>query len=172
MTLTVAEAILTKRAVRQFSAKPLKEEEIHAILNAGRRAQSSKNTQPWHFIAIRDRERLIALSKLGDWAGHLAGAALGVAILTRDPAERFSIMFDAGQAAAYMQLAAWELGIGSCLATIYQPEEARKLLEFPAEVHLRIAISFGYPLDESVLSSPPRKGGRKPVEEIVHWEKW
>jgi nitroreductase len=172
MTLSVAEAIRTKRAVRQFAPKPLKDEEIHAILNAGRRAQSSKNTQPWHFIAIRNRERLIALSKLGDWAGHLAGAALGVAILTRDPAERFSIMFDAGQAAAYMQLAAWEMGIGSCLATIYQPEEARKLLEFPAEYHLRIAISFGYPLDESVLSSPPRKGGRKPMEEIVHWEKW
>lgn len=172
MILSVAEAIRTKRAVRQFANKPLKEEEIYAILNAARRAQSSKNTQPWHFIAIRDRERLTALSKLGDWAGHLAGAALGVAILTRDPTERFSIMFDAGQAAAYMQLAAWEMGIGSCLATIYQPEEARKLLEFPAEYHLRIAISFGYPLDESLLSSPPRKGGRKPMEEIVHWENW
>ncbi len=172
MTLSVSEAIRTKRAVRHFADTPLKEEEVLAILNAGRRAQSSKNTQPWHFIAIRDRERLIALSKLGDWAGHLAGAALGVAILTRDPAERFSIMFDAGQAAAYMQLAAWEMGIGSCLATIYQPEAARELLAFPTEFHLRIALSFGYPLDEGVLSAPPRKGGRKTLDEIVHWEKW
>ncbi|MFN3308932.1 MAG: nitroreductase family protein [Anaerolineales bacterium] len=172
MTLSVSEAIRTKRAVRHFADRPLREEEVLAILNAGRRAQSSKNTQPWHFIAIRDRERLIALSKLGDYAGHLAGAALGVAILTRDPAERFSIMFDAGQAAAYMQLAAWEMGIGSCLATIYQPEAARELLAFPTEYHLRIALSFGYPLDESVLSAPPRKGGRKALDEIVHWEKW
>ncbi|GAB4472787.1 MAG: nitroreductase family protein [Anaerolineales bacterium] len=172
MSLSVTEAIRTKRAVRQFADKPLKEEEVLAILNAGRRAQSSKNTQPWHFIAIRDRERLIALSKLGEWAGHLAGAALGVAIITRDPAERFSIMFDAGQAAAYMQLAAWEMGIGSCLATIYQPEEARILLGFPDEYHLRIAISFGYPLDESVLSAPPHRGGRKPLDQVVHWEKW
>ncbi|MCX8062839.1 MAG: nitroreductase family protein [Anaerolineales bacterium] len=172
MALSVAEAIRTKRAVRQFTDQPLKDEEVLAILNAGRRAQSSKNTQPWHFIAIRERERLIALSKLGEWAGHLAGAALGVAILTSDPAERFSILFDAGQAAAYMQLAAWELGIGSCLATIYQPEAARELLGFPAEYHLRIALSFGYPKHASVLSSPPRKGGRKPLEEIVHWEKW
>lgn len=172
MALSVSEAIRTKRAVRQFSEKPIRDTEILAILNAGRRAQSSKNTQPWHFIAIRERDRLVALSKLGDWAGHLAGAALSVAILTRDPAERFSIMLDAGQAAAYMQLAAWEMGIGSCLATIYQPEAARELLGFPAEYHLRIAISFGYPLDESVLYSAPRKGGRKPLEEVVHWEKW
>ncbi|MCS6907985.1 MAG: nitroreductase family protein [Anaerolineales bacterium] len=172
MALSVAEAIRTKRAVRQFADRPLREEEVLAILNAGRRAQSSKNSQPWHFIAIRERERLVALSKLGEWAGHLAGAALGVAILTRDPAERFSILFDAGQAAAYMQLAAWEMGIGSCLATIYQPEAARELLGFPAEYHLRIALSFGYPLDESILTAPPRKGGRKPLEQIVHWEKW
>lgn len=172
MALSVAEAIRTKRAVRQFADQPLKDEEVFAILNAGRRAQSSKNTQPWHFIAIRERERLIALSKLGEWASHLAGAALGVAILTRDPTERFSIMFDAGQAAAYMQLAAWEMGIGSCLATIYQPEAARELLGFPPEYHLRIALSFGYPQDPSVLSAPPRKGGRKPLDEIIHWEKW
>lgn len=172
MALSVAEAIRTKRAVRQFADQPLRDEEVFAILNAGRRAQSSKNTQPWHFIAIRERERLVALSKLGEWAGHLAGAALGIAILTRDPAERFSIMFDAGQAAAYMQLAAWEMGIGSCLATIYQPEAARELLGFPPEYHLRIALSFGYPQDPSVLSAPPRKGGRKPLDEIVHWEKW
>ncbi len=172
MTLSVAEAIRTKRAVRQFEDTPLKQDDVLAILNAGRRAQSSKNTQPWHFIAIQDRERLVALSKLGDWAGHLAGAALGVAILTADPSERFSIMFDAGQAAAYMQLAAWERGIGSCLATIYQPEAARELLGFPEIYHLRIAISFGYPLDKSVLSAAPRKGGRKPLDQVVHWEKW
>ncbi len=172
MALSVSEAIRTKRAVRQFAEIPLKQEEVLAILNAGRRAQSSKNTQPWHFIAIQERERLVALSKLGEWAGHIAGASLAVAILTLDPAQRFSIMFDAGQVAAYMQLAAWEMGIGSCLATIYQPNAARALLEFPEEYHLRIALSFGYPLDQTVLSSPPKKGGRKPLDEIVHWEKW
>jgi hypothetical protein len=46
------------------------------------------------------------MAKLGNYAGHLAGAALGVAILTPQPDQRFSVMFDAGQAAAYMQLAA------------------------------------------------------------------
>ena len=170
--MNVNEAIRTKRAVRQYQDTHIPEEAILTILNAGRRAQSSKNTQPWRFIAIRKKDILKALSELGNFAGHLAGAALGVAILTPHPDTRFSVMFDAGQAAAYMQLAAWELGLGSCLATIYEPEKARQLLGFPDELHLRIAISFGYPLDPQVIHRPPEKGGRILFEEVVHWEKW
>ena len=170
--MDVSTAIKTKRAVRQFNDTPLPSEATQAILNAGRRAQSSKNSQPWQFIAIQDRDTIKALADSGTYAGHLAGAALGVVILTPDPTQRFSIMFDAGQAAAYMQLAAWELGIGSCLATIYDPEKARQLLGFPQEWHIRIALSFGYPLDQGVLDSPPLKGGRLSIEEITHWEKW
>ena len=170
--MNVTEAIQTKRAVRQFKQKSLPEDDVREILHAGRRAQSSKNTQPWNFIAIQDKERLKALSECGHFASHLAGAALAVAILTPPPEERFSIMFDAGQAAAYMQLQAWALGIGSCLATIYDPEKAREILGFPEELQLHIAISFGYPEEDEALTRPPKKGGRKPWEETVHWEQW
>jgi nitroreductase len=170
--VSISKAIRLKRAVRQFQDRPLPDQAIRAILNAGRRAQSSKNTQPWHFIAVTDRATLEALSETGTYAGHLAGAALGVAVLTPDPASRFSVMFDAGQAAAYMQLAAWELGIGSCLASIYEPEKARQILGFPEDWHLRIALSFGHPLDESALTRPPRVGGRRPPGEVVHWNRW
>ena len=170
--MNVSEAITLKRAVRQFSDQPLPESAVRAILNAGRRAQSSKNTQPWHFIALREKAALQALSALGNWAGHLAGAALGVAILTPHPDTRFSVMFDAGQAAAYMQLAAWEQGIGSCLATIYDHDAARQLLAFPDDLHVRIALSFGYPADPELLTRPPIKGGRRPAPEVIHWERW
>jgi len=170
--MNVSEAIRMKRAVRNFSSLPLSSETILAILNAGRRAQSSKNAQPWHFIAITDRYTLTALSELGAYAAHLAGSALGVAILHPEPGEKFQIMFDIGQAAAYMQLAAWELGIGSCLASIYEPDKARDLLGFPTDKHLRIAISFGYPLENLMLGKPPQKGGRKSLSEIIHWDKW
>ena len=170
--MNVSEAIRTKRAVREFQDKALPEEVIHTILNAGRRSQSSKNTQTWQFIAIRDKSILKALSECGQWAGHLAGAALGVAILTPDPAEKFQIMFDAGQAAAFMQLAAWELGVGSCPASVYIADKARDILGFPAQWHLRIALSFGYPLHEEVISAPPKKGGRLEFEDIVHLDRW
>jgi len=177
--MNVSDAIRLKRAVRKFTPDHLPEEVIIAILNAGRRAQSSKNTQPWHFIAITDKEILKQLSECGEMGGvgkanawHLAGAALGVALLSEDPAEKFQRLFDLGQAAAYMQLAAWELGVGSCPASIYQPDLARQVLGFPADLYLRIALSFGYPADEARLAAPPKKGGRRELAEITHWNKW
>src|SRR5450759_896565 len=123
--MDVTEAIRTKRAVRQFSGLPIPKEDLLAILNAGRRAQSAKNTQPWQFIAITNKETLRKLSTLGEYAGHLAGAGAAIAILTPDPATGWFIMFDAGQAAAYMQLEAWARGIASVPATMYEPETAR-----------------------------------------------
>jgi nitroreductase len=170
--MNVSTAIQVKRAVRQFSDQPLAEEISLAILNAGRRSQSSKNTQPWNFIAIQDKSTLEKLSTLGTYAGHISGAALAIGLITPPPETRFSIMFDAGQSAAYMQLAAWELGVASCLATIYQPDAARQLLGFPEDLTMLIAISFGYPLDAAVLTAKPRKGGRRPLDELLHWEKW
>ena len=170
--MNVSDAIRLKRAVRKFQDTPLPDDVVRAILNAGRRSQSSKNTQTWQFIAIRDKSILKELSTCGEWAGHIAGAALCVAILTPEPNEKFQIMFDAGQTAAFMQLAAWELGIGSVPASLYEFEKTREILKYPAEWHLRIALSFGYPQEEGLLSAPPKKGGRAVFEDVVHWETW
>jgi nitroreductase len=170
--MNVSEDVRTKRAIRKFQGKPLPEEVTYTILNAGRRSQSSKNTQAWQFIAIRDKSILKELSQCGEWAGHLAGAALGVAILTPDPEGKFQIMFDAGQAAAFMQLAAWELGVGSCPASLYEFNRTRSILKFPAEWHLRVALSFGYPLEEEKIKAAPKKGGRRSLDEVVHWDGW
>jgi len=167
--MNVAEAIRLKRAIRVFADRPLPDDVLAAIVNAGRRAQSSKNSQPWHFIVVRDRETLRTLSTLGTFAGHLAGAAAAVVIVTPDPASRWSVMFDAGQSAAYMQLAAWELGVGSCLATIYEPDQARDLLGAPADLHIRAAISFGYPGE---TKPAPKRTGRRQLEDVVHFERW
>jgi nitroreductase len=168
--MNVIEAIRTKRAVRQFQDKPLPDEVVAAILDAGRRAPSARNRQPWHFIAVRDKTILQALVDISPNAGHLAGAALGVAIVTPLPETSLTIMFDAGQAATYMQLAAWELGVASCLGSIHNGERARELLKCPADLHMLIVISFGYPL--ATASRPPKKGGRRPLEEVAHWDQW
>lgn len=170
--MEVYEAIRTKGAVRDFTGQPISDEAVRRILNAGRRAQSSKNTQPWNFVAVRDRETLKKLSECGTYAGHLAGAALGVALVSPDPAARWSIAFDLGQTAAYMQLAAWEMGIGSCIASIYEPEKAKAVLGIPAEQFFDAAISFGYAAPDQRRPDVVRGGGRKKLEEVVRWEKW
>lgn len=171
--MDVVGAIHTLRAVRQFTEQPLPEDAIRAILNAGRRAQSSKNSQRWQFIAIQRRDTLRQLARCGDFAGHLAGAALGIVLVapSDDAGSAEWIMFDLGQAVSYMQLAAWELGIGSCIATIYQPEQARAILRIPPEYRCDVALSLGYPAAD-VLQRPPRAGGRKPFADVVRWEGW
>ena len=164
--MDVLAAIRTKRAVRRFTDRPVPEEAIRTILNAGRRAQSSKNVQPWLFITVRDRETLLRLSECGAFAGHLAGAAFGVALVSAESSD-----FDIGQAAAYMQLAAWELGVGSCIASIYEPERARAILGVPEDRHFDVALSFGYPTPEEAQRplSPPGQG-RKPFDDVVRWD--
>lgn len=171
--MDVAGAIRTIRAVRQFTDQSLPQDAVHAILNAGRRAQSSKNSQRWQFIAIERRDTLRQLAQCGDFAGHLAGAALGVAFVApgADAGSAEWIMFDLGQAVSYMQLAAWELGIGSCIATIYQPDQAKAILRIPSEYRCDVALSFGYPA-ASTAQRPPRTGGRKPFDDVVRWEGW
>jgi nitroreductase len=170
--MDVARAIREKQAIRLFLPTPIPDPVVRQILQSGRRAQSSKNSQPWHFIAVRGRPALERLSRTGKYAGHLAGAALGVVIATPDPAQKFTIAFDAGQAAAYMQLAAWELGVGSCLASLYDPEEVRRILGIPAEWHPHIAVSFGYFDPQEQPPSGVLNPGRRAFDEIVHWETW
>ena len=128
----------------------------------GRRSQSSKNSQPWHFIAVQDRARLAQIAELGAGMGHVAGAALCVVIVVPTQNERtLWHFFDAGQSAAYMQLAGAEVGVGSCLGTIYEPDRARVLLGIPADYQTRLVISFGYPADAAAASQPLRAGGRR-----------
>lgn len=165
--MDVNQAIRTKRAVRLFTDTPVPDAIITSILDAGRRSQSSKNTQPWQFIVVREKATLKALSELGAFAGHLAGADFAVVMVNNKQGNWPS--FDLGQAGAYMQLAAWEHGVGSCIAAIYEPEKARALLGVPSDLSLDLAISFGYPSPEH---KPLKMGGRKPLDEIVHWEKW
>jgi nitroreductase len=168
-------AIATKRAVREFSPEPLAAEHLDRIVRAGRRAGSSKNQQRWTFIVCRERIHLRELSAVGPWAGHLAGAATAIALVTPDPhapGASPSIMFDLGQAAENMMLAAWELGIGSVPATVYEHELARRLLEYPADQHCEYLLSFGYPADPGVLTRPLKRGGRRALDEIVREERW
>lgn len=168
-------AIARRRAIRQFLDRPLEPEHLERILHAGRRSGSAKNLQPWDFIVCLDRDHLGDLSRLGPYADHLAGAAVAVALVTpnpRAPGTPLSMMFDLGQAAANMQLAAWELGIGSCPATVYDHDLARRLLGYPADRHCEFLLSFGYPADPASLTAPLRRGGRRPLAEIVHEERW
>jgi nitroreductase len=171
----VWQAVRGKRAIRRFDGRPLRPEDLERILQAGRHSGSSKNLQRWTFVVCRDREHLRELSTLGPFAGHLAGAAVGIALVTPDPngpGAPASILFDLGLAAENMMLVAWELGIGSVPATVYERDRARELLGYPADQLCEYILSFGYPADAGDLTRPPRAGGRRPLDEMVREERW
>ena len=169
------EASDSLRVVREFSSQPLELWVVERILDAGRRTGSSKNQQRWAFIVCRDRAHLAELATLGPWAGHLAGAAVAIALLTPSPAATdapLSVMWDLGRAAQSMVLAAWELGIGSVPATVYQHDRARELLGYPADWHCEFILSFGHPADSALLTAAKRAGGRRALAELAHEERW
>ena len=168
------EAINSVRVVREFADRPLEPRHLTRILNAGRHAGSSKNEQRWVFITVQGRERLRELAAVGRYGGHLAGAAAAVALVTPDPngPRGKSIMWDLGRAAQNMVLAAWELGIGSAPATVYDHALAGRLLGLPADQDCSFILSFGYPSDPSVLTAPNRRGGRRSLAEVSREDHW
>jgi nitroreductase len=171
----VWDAVRTKRAVREFADRPIPGADLDRIVKAGTRSHSSKNSQRWSFIVVRDRERLRALSQTGKYAGHLAGAAAAVALITPDPlgpGQPLSVVWDSGMAAAQMMLVAWELGIGSCPATVYEHEKAQAILGYPDGMQCEYIVSFGYPADPSKLTDPLKPGGRRPMDEVRFDERW
>jgi nitroreductase len=168
--------VKTMRAVRQFTDTPIPDDVLQRILEAGRWSGSAKNTQPWNIVVVRDQRTLERLAECGQFAGHLRGAVLGVAIVVEPTATRGE--FDAGRMAQNMELAAWADGVGSCIAAMYEEDKAKSILGVPVEMTLRYVISFGYPAEAApqIEGKPLRSAlptvGRKKLDEIVHWEKW
>jgi nitroreductase len=170
--MEVLDAIRRKRAVRAYTEQPLPPDVVQGILHAGRRAQSSKNTQPWHFIALQDRATIDELATMGDFTGPLKTAALVVALVTPDPASAWWVMFDAGQAASYMQLAGLDLAVGSCLVSLHRPEGVGALLGFPDDLRCHVVLSFGYPQDSAAFDPPRPREGRRDTSDVIHYERF
>ena len=168
-------AIRTRRMVRRFKDRPLAPEHLLRIVDAGRHAGSSKNKQRWDFVVVEDPATLRRLSEAGPFAGHVAGAAAAVGLVTPDPTHpgaSLSLVWDAGLAAENMMLAAWELGIGSCPATVYDHAIAREVLGHPEDRWCGYVLSFGFPADPEDLTRPPKAGGRRPLDDLLHRERW
>jgi nitroreductase len=173
----VADTKLIKslRAVRRFSDREIPADVLRDILDAGRWTGSAKNTQPWELVVVRQRETLAALASCGQFAGHLAGATLGIALVMRD--DDLVSGMDEGRLMQNLMLAAWAHGVGSCIASIYprdNAQRARELLGIPDSRYVRTVLSIGYPASPAALRLPPNAPiprGRRPLDDLVSWDR-
>lgn len=167
------DAIRTRRKINEYADTPIEDDKLLRILEAGRRAPSSRNSQRWDFVVVRDKKRLAELAKVWRGAAHIADApvALGVvAPFSDELRENGSINFDLGQAVMSMMIAAADLGIGSRHASVEDYAMGARILGLPAGMRLTWLFGLGYPGDRpmKVIAKPARRS----LDEVVHYEAW
>lgn len=167
------DAIRARRATKEYDARPIANEDLSRILEAGRRAPSSSNEQRWDFVLIQDRDQLEMISHVWRGASHIANARAAVGLVAPfgdDIRLTASINYDLGQAAMSMMIAAADLGIGSRTAAVHDFDLASQVLVLPDDRRLTWLLGLGYPADRPL--KPIHNPARKPIEEIVHHDRW
>lgn len=154
------EFIIGLRAIRDYRPEPLSNEDLGAILEAGRWTGSSKNRQSWSFVAVTDPDRLQGLAEHGDFTQPVRDSVATI-VLVQEPGGN---MFDIGRAAQNMMLAAKAIGVASCPITLHREKDAAAYLGIADGAVARYAVALGYPADHA---KPRNFGGRKPAADVV-----
>jgi nitroreductase len=157
------EAIRKRRSVRSYTGAPIPKEDLETIVDAGRLAATGSNKQPWEFIVVTERGMIDQLKVASAWMDK-AGAIIAVVM---DPASRWWLE-DGAAAVENMLIAATALGYGSCWLegyTLPREEEFKALLGIPKAKRLLTLVPIGVPAEW------PTKD-KKPLAEVLHWEKY
>lgn len=159
------------RQRRIFTDQPIPDDVLTDILEVARWTGSAKNTQPWDFIVVRDRDTRRQLSEAGDFAGFLVGVPVAI-VLAMHPG---ATPYDEGRASERIMLTADAYGLGSGTAWFRSGAEGddrvRALLGIPDGYGVRSAVGLGYP-DPSASQPAPAARGRKPLAELVSYERF
>jgi nitroreductase len=164
--MEVFEAIRTLLAVRSYQDKPVPDDVVRRVVEAGRMSGSASNRQPWQFIVVQDRDTVRRVAAASPSGRYVAQAPL-VIVVAIDKSIRFAVS-DASRAIQCMLLAAWGDGVGSNWTGFGGLEEVRDLLGIPPELEVLAVLPFGYPA-QAVGRGRKR---RKPLSEIAHRERY
>jgi nitroreductase len=159
------EAIRTVLAVRHFKDVPIPDPIIRQIVEAGRLTASGGNSQPWHFIVVRDKETLRQLGQLVRTGRYIPQAPLAI-VVAMDPSS--IAVSDGSRAIQDMILAGWSQGVGSNWVGYNNLSEVNSLLGIPQEVSVLAILPFGYPAE--AIGKGQKK--RKPLGEVAYNERW
>jgi nitroreductase len=161
------------RAVRAFRPDPVSQDVVDDVLEVARWSGSAGNSQPWEIVVIRDRDTLRSLASVEGYAGHLAGAPLGIVLVMAGNRTKQET-YDEGRLAERIMLAAHAHGVGSSIGWIVGSggDATRELLGIPPQKVVRTAISLGYPDEDARGPRSGRGQARKSLEEIVYEERY
>lgn len=166
------DAIRSRRNVRDYTDTEIAKADLERILEAARRAPSANNWQPWDFVVVSGRDQLVDLARVWQGAGHVARSAATVAVVAPvvEDDRRPLLHFDLGQATISLMVQAADLGIGSGHAAVADQDLARTLLGYPEDRYCAYLVALGYPTDRPLR--PIQHPSRRPVEDVVHYQRW
>jgi nitroreductase len=168
--MKVSEAIQSRRSVRAYEPKPIPDEVLLKILEAGRLAPSASNRQPWHFIVVKDLEKKKILSA-GRYAHFLVDTPVVVVGCGDAELSPRWYVIDVTIALQQMVLMATEEGIGTCWIGSFDEEPVRTCLSIPERYKVVAMLAMGYSKDKLDLSALfARSKNRKALKEITSSE--
>ena len=170
--MTVTEAIKLRKSVRSFEDRPVEEAELKTVLEAARLAPSASNRQEWRFVVVRDEKMRKQLAAAASDQTFVGEAPVVIACCAETDNHRMKCgqlcyPIDVAIAIDHMTLAAVELGLGTCWIGAFDEGRVKQLLGIPDEIRVVELLSMGYPKEPSAKAKT-----RKPLERIVHWERW
>ena len=160
------EALKNRRSCRIFNSKPIPKELIIQLIEAARLAPTAINIQPWEFVAITDKKTLAEVAALADHGKFIANAAACIALFCKDGKYYLE---DGCAATENILISAQDLGLASCWVAGDKKDyndKIRQLLGAPVEMKLVSLIPLGY------TDAPARMPPKRPLSELLHWEKF
>ena len=159
----------SRRSIRIYQDKPIPQDLLLQILEAGRWAPSGANLQPWHFIVVTDPETRKRIGEVARFffikSSHVEKAPV-VLVLAFDTLKGKYGRYDVTLAGGNMMTMATSLSLGTCWIGAFDEPKVKEILEIPEKIEVIGLITMGYP-DEKAEAPP-----RVELEKIVHWESW
>lgn len=164
--MELLEAVRGRRSIRRFQDRPVEEEHLRILLEAGRWAPSGLNNQPWKVILVEDRSKAAEMARCTRYSSVITGAPLLIAVFL-DHSSSYDRDKDAMALGAFIQnilLAAHARGLGAVWLgeILREKDRVRELLEAPDELELMAVIAVGYPAEN------PEPRERKDLEDMVY----
>jgi nitroreductase len=159
------------QSIKQYSDDPVDKEALERVLEAGRKAPSAKNRQPWRFIVVDDESTRKRMEAAAFGQEHVGRAPVIIAACTtnvdyRMPNGQWSYPIDLTMAVSFMMLQASEEGLGSCVVTTYDEQEIKDILTVPYSMRVVMLLLVGQP------AGKPFPTQRKPLKRIASYNHW